>query len=372
MSSHFKLVEQLLHKADVRINGSKPWDITVSDPRFYKRVIEEGSLGLGEAYMDEWWESESLSDFFYHVLRAGLEKCVRPNLRMMLSYLWGRCFNQQTIRKSRIVGQVHYDIGNDLYRAMLDPYMAYSCGYWPEEGMTLASAQEAKLDLICRKIGLQFGQSVLDIGGGWGSFARYAAKYYRAKVDIYTISREQAELGIKLSAGLDVNFHLEDYRKIRGEYDHVVSVGMVEHVGYKNYRKFMEIASRAVKNNGFFLLHTIGRNSSTTGTDPWISRYIFPNSMIPSIQQLSEAAEGLFVVEDLHNFGADYDKTLMAWFSRFHAAWPTLEERYGERFYRMWKYYLLSCAGSFRARKNQLWQIVLSPQGKVGGYKTHR
>jgi len=366
-----KVVQKILDLADIKINGKDPWDIQVKNEDLYSRVLKQGSLGLGEAYMDAWWDAESLDEFFYRVLKADLEKEIRQDFKTLLFILKNTIFNQQKKSKAFEIGQRHYDIGNDLYLAMLDPYLAYSCGYW-QGAQTLAEAQEAKLDLICRKLNLKPGDKVLDIGGGWGSFAKYAAQKYGATVDVITVSKEQAELGEKLCAGLPVQFQLQDYRKIKGLYDHIVSVGMIEHVGYKNYRTYMKIANRHLKEDGLFLLHTIGSSNSVKTTDRWIEKYIFPNSMIPSIGQIAQSTEGLFVMEDWHNFGLYYDKTLMAWYDNFEKSWPVLKEKYGERFYRMWKYYLLSCAASFRARKNQLWQIVLSKNGVIHGYKSIR
>ncbi|EKD33554.1 MAG: hypothetical protein ACD_76C00004G0005 [uncultured bacterium] len=254
---------------------------------------------------------------------------------------------------------------------MLDNSMTYTCGYW-KDASTLDDAQEAKLDLVCKKIGLKHGDSVLDIGCGWGSFAKFAAEKYKAKVLGVTVSKEQIKLGQGLCRGLPVELRLQDYRKISGSFDHIVSLGMFEHVGYKNYRIFFEVVRRCLKDNGLFLLHTIGGNRSVHSTDPWIGKYIFPNSMLPSASQIASATEGLFVMEDWHNFGSDYDKTLMAWHSNFEKNWGSLMAHYDERFHRMWQYYLLSCAGSFRARQNQLWQIVYSKNGIINGYNSVR
>ncbi len=365
------LVQKILDSADIKINGDRPWDIQVHNDNFYGRVLKQGALGLGEAYMDAWWGAKSLDEFFYRVIKANLEKEINLDFKTILFIVKNFLFNQQKSDKAFVVGQKHYDIGNDLYQAMLDPYLAYSCGYW-QNAQNLAEAQEAKLDLICRKLNLKPGDKVLDIGGGWGSFAKYAAQKYGVQVDVITVSKEQAELGQKLCAGLPVQFKLQDYREVKGVYDYIVSVGMIEHVGHKNYRTYMKVAFDHLRDNGLFLLHTIGGNKSVTATNRWIEKYIFPNSMLPSIQQLAKAIEDFFVMEDWHNFGLDYDKTLMSWYANFEKNWPALKEKYGDRFYRMWKYYLLSCAASFRARDNQLWQIVLAKGGVGSGYKTIR
>lgn len=249
--------------------------------------------------------------------------------------------------------------------------MVYTCGYW-KNAKDLDEAQEAKLDLVCRKIGLASGQRVLDIGCGWGSFAKFAAENYGAQVVGITVSKEQVRLAQERCAGWPVEIRLQDYRAMRETFDRVISLGMFEHVGYKNYRTYFEVARRCLKEDGLFLLHTIGGNVSAKSTDPWIDKYIFPNSMIPSAAQIAKAAEGLFVMEDWHNFGADYDKTLLAWYQNVESHWLELSTRYDERFHRMWRYYLLSCAGSFRVRVNQLWQIVYSKQGVQGGYTAIR
>ncbi|NOY59278.1 MAG: cyclopropane fatty acyl phospholipid synthase [Calditrichaeota bacterium] len=362
---------EILAPADVIINGDRPWDIQVHNTNLYRRVFSQGSLGLGEAYMDGWWDAKALDELFYRILRARLDEKISRNWRLALLFLKARLLNLQSRSRAFRIGEHHYDIGNELYSLMLGKTMAYSCGYW-KNAANLDEAQESKLDLICKKLGLKSGMRVLDIGCGWGSFAKFAAGKYGVEVVGITVSREQVELGKQRCRGLPVTIRLQDYRDVNEKFDHVVSVGMIEHVGYKNYRVFMEIVHRSLKDDGLFLLHTIGGNQSTHSIDPWTEKYIFPNSMLPSARQITTAIEGLFVMEDWHNFGAYYDLTLMAWFENFHKGWDKIKSRYNDRFYRMWKYYLLYCAGSFRARKNQLWQIVLSKEGVKGGYDSLR
>lgn len=371
MNHIIKKIKVELESADIQIDGSKPWDIQVKDSRLFNRVLRQGSLGLGEGYMDGWWEAKALDEFFTRVLRAGLEKRVYGKPAMLFENLKSLLTNRQSKDKAHEIGEHHYDIGNDLYIAMLDKRMVYTCGYW-QQAKSLDEAQEAKLDLVCRKIGLQPGQRVLDIGCGWGSFAQYAAEEYGAEVVGITVSNEQVELARERCKGLPVEIRFQDYREVNEPFDHIVSLGMIEHVGSKNYRTYMQTVHRCLKDEGRFILHTIGSNESVRTTDPWIEKYIFPNSQLPSARQLSLAAEGLFVMEDWQNFGAHYDKTLMAWYQNFEEHWDELKSNYSERFYRMWKYYLLSCAGSFRARKNQLWQIVFTKQGITGGFVAPR
>ncbi|OGG76492.1 cyclopropane-fatty-acyl-phospholipid synthase [Candidatus Kaiserbacteria bacterium RIFCSPLOWO2_01_FULL_55_19] len=366
-------VTELLEKADIQIGGNRPQDITVYDERFFNRVIRYGTLGLGEAYMDGWWDANALDAFINKALSAHVERGIAINLASVLTLAKAFLFNLQSRERAFTVGEVHYDLGNDLYEAMLDKRMVYTCGYWggsPQK--TLDEAQEAKLELVCKKMGLQKGDHILDIGCGWGSFAKYAAEKYGVSVVGLTVSKEQAVLARELCKGFPIEIRVQDYREVNEQFDRIVSLGMFEHVGVKNHRTYFEVANRCLKDDGLFLLHTIGYPISCLTSDPWINKYIFPGGLLPSIAQLGKATERLFIVEDLHNFGADYDKTLMAWFKNFDRAWPRLKGKYGERFYRMWKYYLLICAGAFRARDTQLWQIVLSKGGVPGGYQSVR
>ncbi|MCD6201144.1 MAG: cyclopropane fatty acyl phospholipid synthase [Bacteroidales bacterium] len=358
-----KFIRSLLKDAEITVAGDKPWDIQVHDQRMYKRVLNGGMLAVGESYMDGWWDTPSLDEFINRVLRAKLDRKIKGDWKTILFLLRSKMFNMQTRGRSRKVGEEHYDLGNDLYRRMLDKRMNYTCAYW-KNAKTLDEAQEAKLDLVCRKTELKPGMKVLELGCGWGSFAKYAAEKYGVHVTAYNISEEQVKLARELTRGLEVEILQKDYREAEGKYDAVISIGIMEHVGYKNYHTYMEITDRCLKEDGVALIHTIGGNISTTHTNPWTDKYIFPNGMLPSVAQLSEAMEGLFVIEDLHNFGPDYDKTLMAWFGNFDKSWPELKDKYGERFYRMWKFYLLSAAGGFRSRSNQLWQIVMTRPGR--------
>lgn len=363
----------MLKKADIQIGGERPQDIIVHDEQLFNRVVRHGTLGLGEAYMDGWWDANKLDEFFYNVLSANLDKAIANNFTSFFTSAKAYILNLQSSARAFVVGQAHYDLGNDLYEVMLDKRMVYTCGYWAHAS-NLNEVQEAKMDLVCRKIGLKAGDRILDIGCGWGSFAKFAAQMYGASVVGITISVEQAALARERCKGLPVEIRVQDYRDVHEQFDHIISLGMFEHVGYKNYREYFQMANRCLKERlpdgrqGLFLLHTIGNNVSTAIGDPWMCKYIFPGGMLPSVAQIGKAIENLFVMEDWHSFGTDYDKTLMVWFANFDANWPKLRDKYGDKFYRMWKYYLLSCAGSFRARHMQLWQIVLSKDGVRGGY----
>ena len=368
---HKKILERLLKETGIGINKNSPYDIQVHDERFYKRVLTQGSLGLGESYMDGWWDCKKLDQLFYRILYSGIENKVKKNLLFLFEVLLTRIFNMQSKRKAFQIGERHYNLGNELFKNMLDKRMVYSCAYW-KDAYTLDQAQEAKLDLICQKLGLEPGMKILDIGCGWASFAKYAAEKYKVKVVGITVSKEQVELGKRLSKGLPVEIRLQDYRDLNDKFDHIVSIGMIEHVGSKNYRTYMKVVHRCLKDNGLFLLHTIGKNESKASIDPWMNKYIFPSGMLPSVKQIGVSIENLFIMEDWHNFSTDYDKTLMEWYKNFEKNWSKIESNYDQRFYRMWKYYLLLCAGAFRARKIQLWQIVLSKKGILGGYKSIR
>jgi len=366
------LLKNLFALAGIEVNGSNPWDIQVHDQRFYKRVITEVELGLGESYMDGWWDVEKLDEMICRVIRADLQNKLKHNLKVAMQLAGFYLINMQARRRAFLVAQKHYDLSNDLFKRMLDKRMNYSCGYW-KDAHSLDQAQEHKLELICKKLRLEPGMTVLDIGCGWGAFSKYAAEKYNVKVVGITVSKEQVALGKELCQGLPVEFRLQDYGEVNEKFDRLVSIGMIEHVGYKNYRKYFETANRCLKDDGLFLLHTIGEVRSTHSTDAWTHKYIFPNGMLPSIAQLGKAMEGLMVMEDWHNIGADYDKTLMAWDDNFKNNWHDIKSSFDTRFYRMWEYFLLSSAGAFRARsKNQLWQLVLSSKGVVGGYASIR
>ncbi len=370
MTARQKLKE-LLALADIRINGDRPWDMLVHNDKLYGRILSGGSLALGEAYMDGWWDCDALDQFFQRVLKANLQNKIRKSPSLLLFMMQARLTNMQRKSKAFNIGKKHYDTGNTLFENMLDKNMNYSCGYWKDTS-GLDQAQLNKMELICRKLMLKPGMKLLDIGCGWGTLAKYAAEKYKVKVLGITVSEKQAGYAKKLVKGLDVDILMEDYRNIKGIFDRIVSVGMIEHVGYKNYRTYFKKAASILKENGLFLLHTIGSNRSVRQTNPWTQKYIFPNSMLPSAQQLTSAYEGLFRMEDWHSFGPYYDKTLMAWHENFNKNREKIKSNYDERFRRMWNYYLLSSAGSFRAHDNQLWQIVFSKTGSQIDYESIR
>lgn len=366
-------VQELIDDTDIEINGDRPWDIQIHDDRLYDRVIREGSLGFGEAYMDGWWDVDRLDEFATRLFQYELDRQISGDWKTKLYSLTQRIINPQSPSSSFEVGEQHYDQGNDLYRAMLDDRMVYTCGYY-HDADNLEQAQEDKLDLVCRKLKLKSGMKLLDVGCGWGSLMEFALEHYDITAHGVTVSEEQASLAKERldRFGDRARVLLTDYREIDDTYDRVASLGMFEHVGYKNYPTYMDVVKQSLKPEGLFLLDTIGTPESQYFGDPWFEKYIFPNSMLPSASQIIDASETRFILEDWHNFGPDYDPTLMAWHEHFTEAWDDLKDHYDERFFRMWEYYLLVSAGGFRARELQNWQIVFSPEGVYGGYTPER
>jgi cyclopropane-fatty-acyl-phospholipid synthase len=362
---------QLLKMAGIDLNGPEPWDLKVNDDRFYHHVFGQGSLGLGESYMAGYWDCKQPDVLLYRVLSANLEERIPHNLRTFIHFIKSKIFNEQSVKKVQKDIRRHYDLGNDLFKAMLDKRMIYSCAYW-RDAKGLEEAQDKKLDLICRKLQLKKGQRMLDIGCGWGGLAGFAAEQYGVEVVGITLSQEQASLASQMYRNLPVEIRLQDYRSITEKFDRVVSVGMFEHVGYKNYPKYMSVINNILTDDGLFLLHCIGSNKTVTHTDPWMHSYIFPNGMMPSIKQIGAAAEKYLVMEDWQNIGTHYDRTLMEWLKRFQYAWPNLKDKYNQTFYRMWVYYLCCSAASFRAKKNNLWQIVFSKPTNHAPYQAVR
>ncbi|MBW8074275.1 MULTISPECIES: cyclopropane fatty acyl phospholipid synthase [Metallibacterium] len=362
--------ERLLALADIRINGPDPTDPVIQDERTYARAFAHGSLGFGEAYMDGWWDVQDLAGMLTRILKAQLDEHLHT-LDAVVSHLRARWLNRQRGRRAWEIGKRHYDTGNALFEAMLGKRLVYSCGYWANAD-NLDDAQQAKLDLVCRKLQLRPGMRVLDIGCGWGEALKFAAERYGVSGVGVTVSMEQATWARNLCKGLPVEIRLQDYREVQDRFHAVFSIGMFEHVGARNYRTYFETVRRVLEPEGLSVLHSIGSNEAPSKPDPWIEKYIFPNSMIPAASQVATALEGLFVVEDWHNFGADYDRTLCAWKANFDAAWHRLRGQFDERFRRMWHFYLCASAAVFRARRDQLWQLTLSPHGVVGGYRVPR
>lgn len=373
MTTSRQIVTKLLSQSGITVNGSYDHDMIVHNAKCFDMILSNWSLGLGESYMQGFWTCKKLDHFFLKLLSSDIDKKVFRKIKfsLLMHSLKYKFMNLQNIHRAFEVGHKHYDQGNNFFKKMLDPYMQYSCGYW-QKAKKLKDAQIAKIDMVCQKLKLKPGEHVLEIGCGWGGFAEYAINKYKIHYTGVSISREQILYAKKRLKKMQANFILSDYRSIQGEFDKVVSIGMFEHVGQKNYHDFFEIAFKSLKQDGLFLLHTIGSSKTKIATDPWIHKYIFPNGFIPSYNQITSAAEGFFHLEDWHNFGKDYDLTLMAWYQNFKKNWKKNESNYPDTFYKMWEYYLLSCAGYFRSKRGQLWQIVFSRINSQQKYVPYR
>jgi cyclopropane-fatty-acyl-phospholipid synthase len=366
-------IAQLLQRAGIQVNGPAPWDMQICDGATWRRMMAHGTLGFGESYMDGQWECERLDELVCRMLRADGTRVVTARFlpRWLAQELRHVLVNLQSVSRAFRVAEQHYDLGNDLFAAMLDSRMVYSCAYWPRAA-DLEQAQEHKLELICRKLELRAGERLLDVGCGWGGLAEHAARHFGCEVVGATVSREQAALARERCAGLPVTIELTDWRALSGRWDKIVSVGMFEHVGPKNYTAYFGRMRELLADQGLFLLHTIGSDRTERATNAWTERYIFPNGKLPSAVEITRTVEDHFLIEDWHNFGLDYDRTLMAWWARFERVWPQLRARYGERFFRMWKFYLLSSAGFFRSHQGQLWQVVLASRERTRDYRSVR
>lgn len=361
-----KRFEALLAIADVRVGGGRPWDIQVHNEELFPRIFADGPMGFGEGYMDGWWDCEQLDEMVCRVCRAELYRHFRP-LSDVFYLLSARLIRSGRGKRTNESGERHYELGLDLFRAMLGKRMMYSCAYW-KDAETLDEAQDRKLDLIARKLQFEPGMRVLDIGCGWGGAIHYFAEKYGVSGVAVTPSPDQYEAARDLCAGLPVEIRRQGYREVDERFDRIYSIDMIGHVGRKHYKTYMEHVRRCLAPGGLSLVQTIGTNSRAINTDPWVKRYIFPDSDIPSAKQLMEAAQDVLLMEDWHSFPQDYDRTFMCWYDNLAAAWEGLRGRDDERFFRMWRYFLLCAAGGFRSRVNQIWQIVFSANGVREGY----
>jgi cyclopropane-fatty-acyl-phospholipid synthase len=363
--------------ADVQFNGERPWDLQVHDPALFNNLLRHGSLALGNSYVRGDWDCEQLDELISRLLQANGHKPLskRLQLQSLAELVRERCFNPQSQRRAFVVGQRHYDIDPRVYAAMLDPQMVYSCGYW-RQADDLNTAQEHKLRLICEKLQLEPGQMLLDIGCGWGSLAAYAARNYGVNVMGITVSSQQASYIKERHENLPIQVALCDYRRlpqlVNEPFDRIASIGMFEHVGPRNHGQFHHAVNQLLHSDGLALVQTIGSDRTTYRTDAWIDTHIFPGGRLPSATQFCHGFEPHFLLEDWENFGRDYDLTLMAWWQNFDAAWPGLQHDIHHEFYRFWRYYLLSCAGFFRSRQGQLWQVVLSKRTRNQAYASWR
>lgn len=337
-----------------------------------RAIARQGIDVLGDAYLAGSWTTphldQTMAALFSEPAPAGASLPLSQRLarhgRVLRYLVTAGIYNLQQGAGSLEVAHRHYDLGNDLFEAMLDSSMTYTSGLW-RSAKTLEEAQRAKLDALCKKMELQPGMSVLDIGCGWGNFAEYAAREYGVTVTGITISTEQARYARERCSGLPVTILEQDYRHVQGSFDRVVSIEMIEAVGKKNLGVFFDTIHRSLKPDGLLALQAISAETVTRYSSRridefllWILRHIFPNGYLPTLPELMAPARSAFVLENLDNLGNSYEKTLLAWEKNFADRWSTLSHRYDEQFYRMWRFYLLSCAALFRIRMTNVYQIV--------------
>jgi len=368
------IIESLLEGTGVQLDGDRPWDIRVNRERLYRRALR-GSLGFGEAYINGDWDCEALDELFRRLLSANTQK--RPLIRAAraVKSLQARLMNLQTRRRSRAVAEEHYDLDHRMYALFLGPWNQYTCCFFDGTD-DLERAEIAKLEMLCDKLELRAGDRLLDIGCGWGGFAKYAARTRGCEVTGISLSDAQIRYATEYTRGLPVTIRRLDYRDLPesglAPFDKISIVGMIEHVGYKNYAELLGIVHDMLKPDGLFLLHTIGNNERSTVVDPWIEKYIFRNSMAPAMSHLADASEGRFVIEDWENYGHHYVPTLQAWYERFNANWDRIRtlitaRPFDERFRRMWNYYLMSSKAAFDVEHLHLWQLVMTRRNSGRG-----
>ena len=352
------LLEPMLARAGVSIGGKESCDIQVADQRFYRVVLTQGSLGLGEAYLRGWWTCNDLEELSYRLIQSGLYKASLLLPLPLVADLVHATFNQQSKEKSLRVAVQHYSLGNDIFLSFLGSYHNYSCGYYLETD-DLDEAQRLKLEKGCRLLDLRPGDRVLDVGGGWGEFARYAATHHGCQVTSINIADEQIKFAKEYCKDASVEVRRCDYRDITGRFDKIMVMAMLTHVGYKNYRQFMEIMARCLEPGGMMLIESVGGHKSMKNCEPWINRYIFPGGVLPSLRQIDAAIAGLFSRKVLDEFGSSYVHTLRAWNRNFLQAWPAHQCRYDERVRLMFEYFFQTVAGAFRAGYLLHWHILL-------------
>lgn len=367
-----KKAKQILRQSGINLNGNRPWDIQVNDPTVFREVILKGSLGFGDSYAAEKWDVKQIDTMFEKLLLSNTKHSL--NVIDVLQSIQSAIINTQAGKRAFQVGHKHYDIGNEMYSFMLGESMGYSCGMYANDTDTLTVAQYNKFDSLCRKLQLRPGMKVLEIGAGWGTFARHAAKNYGVEVVGLTVSKEQKAFAEERCKGLPVKFLLVDYQKLSKRYnnyfDRVVSIEMIEAVGKKNFRKYFEIIEASLKADGLFGLQAI---IGTGEVDSFISTRIFPNGRLPSPQDIVNKTKNLLQIKHWESFGTDYDKTLLAWESNFRKNWNKISQLtdtsgeflYDTKFYRMWRYYLLCCAATFRIGFNDVAQIIMSKHKSV-------
>jgi cyclopropane-fatty-acyl-phospholipid synthase len=333
--------------------------ILIHNPTALRRLLWYPSLAFGECYSDGSLEIRGELIETLIEINRGLSR-VRPVNKPP------RRFSSLSHSLSRSKSSVHhhYDIGNDFYKLWLDPRLVYTCAYYPTPEATLAQAQVAKLDYVCRKLRLKPGERVAEAGCGWGALAMHMAREYGVSVQAYNLSTEQIQHAREWAAaeGLSdrVQFIQDDYRHMTGEFDAFVSVGMLEHVGPECYRGMGELISRVLTPSGRGLIHSIGRNIARD-LDPWTDKYIFPNAYPPSLREMMDIFEGSRLsVLDVENLRLHYARTCADWLANFERHADKVGAMFDERFVRMWRLYLASSSASFATGDLQLFQVVFA------------
>jgi cyclopropane-fatty-acyl-phospholipid synthase len=350
--------------------------LNVSDDSVWYDIITKANLGIAEGYMHGKIDVDPLPLFLslLNDTSIGTRRKEKFDVLGMVigaieapTQMMGWLFNLQTKELSSRVTKQHYDAGNDLYEVMLGPSMSYTCAYW-KDAENLDQAQEAKFNLIMRKLELQPGMKVADLGMGWGTAAAYMHKHGKVNVTGVSLSEKQVEWAQNNLVKDGLRFIWSDYREhcedpdIVGTYDRIYSIGMFEHIGPKNYEPFFKCIKALLKPDGLAVVHTIGEPDFVAASDQFLEKYIFPGAVIPTLPMATKAFEHHFILEDFQNFGHDYSKTLAAWHVNSLKFFRENPNAYSPEFQRMWEYYLKMCEALFELRINQLWHFVLSPR----------
>ena len=356
-----------------RFGSGAPVRLTIHELAFFSRIATRGKLGLGESYTADEWDADDLVAFFELLLGNADAAAERhANLRRLLE-LRPRLRRRNGLARARRNIAYHYDLGNDLFELMLDETMTYSCAVFERPEATLAEAQTAKLDRLCRLLDLGPEDHVLEIGCGWGSFARHAADTRGCRVTAITISREQAAVARERTRGLPVEILERDYRSVDGRYTKVVSIEMLEAIGADQFGTFFATIDRVLAPGGRAAVQTIlvpeQRWDRYRRTPDWIERYVFPGCLIPSLEALARAAKrhsrlGIYGVDEI---GEHYAETLRRWRAGFHARIEDVRQLgYDRRFERTWDFYLAFCEAAFRTRALRDAQLLLARAGSRG------